>query len=163
MENRENGAAGSIFPELGGRALSGREIVFPGSVAGLVTLLALAFRRQAQAQVDSWVEPFVRTFGQREGCAFFEVPMLAGSWKLLAGWIDGGMRGGIPAGRHDHVVTYYGELGGYTRALRMADRSLCYCFLLDRKGVIRWTGKGFADEGLLNAMRETVETLLKKR
>jgi hypothetical protein len=61
------------------------------------------------------------------------------------------------------VVTCYGKLGLYTGALRMKDRSLCHCFLLDRKGIIRWTGKGFADEESLENVLETVETLLRDR
>ena len=160
---KHDGTVGTQFPALRGKTLSGTEIVFPGSVEGLVTFLAFAFERQAQAQVDSWVEPFAQAFGGRKGCAFFEVPMLAGGWKLLAGYTDGGMRGGIPADRHDHVVTYYGKLGLYTGALRMNGRSLCHCFLLDRTGIIRWKGKGFADKESLEKMRETVETLLRDR
>jgi hypothetical protein len=94
--HKHDGTVGTQFPELGGKTLSGKEVVFPGSVGGLLT--------------------------------------------FLAGCIDGGMRGGIPDGRHDHVVTYYGKLGLYTGALRMKDRSLCHSFLRERKGVIRWTG-----------------------
>jgi hypothetical protein len=86
--------------------------------------------------------------------------MLAGRWKLIAGYIDGGMRGGIPAERHDHVVTYYGRLDGYTGTLQMGDKSLCYCFLIDRDGVIRWASKGQADDQSLDRMHRAVETLL---
>jgi len=161
--DKHDGTVGTQFPELRGKTLSGKEMVFPGSVEGFVTFLALAFERQAQAQVDSWVEPFAHAFGGAKWCAFFEVPMLAGGWKLLAGYIDGGMRGGIPADRHDHVVSYYGKLGFYTGALRMNGRSLCHCFLLDRKGIIRWTGKGFADKESLENMLDTTSALLRGR
>ena len=158
--DKHDGMVGMQFPELRGKTLSGKEMVFPGSVGGLVIFLVIAFERNAQAQVDSWVEPFAKAFGGAKECAFFEVPMLAGGWKLFAGYIDGGMRSGIPAHRHDHVITYYGKLGLYTGALRMKDRSLCHCFLLDRKGIIRWTGKGFADAESLENMLDTTAALL---
>jgi hypothetical protein len=114
--DKHDGMVGTQFPELMGKTLSEKEVVFPGSIGGLVT--------------------------------------------FLAGYIDGGMRGGIPADMHDHVVTYYGKLGLYTGALRMKDRSLCHCFLRDHKGIIRWTGKGFADEESLDRMRDTTAVLL---
>ncbi len=95
--------------------------------------------------VDSWLDPYTKTFGDTPGFTFYEIPMIKGKWwRLFSASIDGGMRMGIPEKKHEHVVTYYGDIGRYLSALEIRDLSFAYAFLLDKRGYIIWRGKGFA-------------------
>jgi len=159
----EDPIIGMAFPNLEAETLSGEKIVYPDSVKGKVTLLVLAFERQTQDKVDSWLGPFIGQFAEQDRAGFYEIPMLAGRWKLLSGIIDGGMRRGVPRDRHDHVSTFYGDVDRYCRQLQIGDKSDGYVFLLDRDGVIRWRSNGWATEEKLQALFEKTRTLMKMR
>ena len=161
--NPEDPVIAMAFPKLEAKTLSGEKIVYPDSVKGKVTLLVLAFERQTQDKVDSWLGPFMGQFAEEDRARFYEIPMLAGKWKLLSGIIDGGMRRGVPGDRHDHVSTFYGDVDRYCEQLQIGDKSDGYVFLLDRDGVIRWRSNGWATEEKLQALFEKTRTLMKMR
>jgi hypothetical protein len=84
-------------------------------------------------------------------------------WRLMSGWIDAGMRSGIPVIRHPFVVTYYGDVFPYRKDLGMEDPALAYLFLLDSEGRIRWRAKGYAEENDLREMKELMFRLLSEK
>ena len=47
--------AGAWFPQLAGRDLDGREVALPAGLPGEWTVVIVAFRREQQELVDSWV------------------------------------------------------------------------------------------------------------
>jgi hypothetical protein len=137
---------GTPFPKIKARSLAGTEFTLPDVAKGQVTLVAIAFRRQAQRMLDSWLVPFERACEGQRNVTVYEVPMIEGRmFKWMASTIDAGMRAGIPKEKHDHVVTYYGNAAKYRQILAMDERSLGYVFLLDPEGQIRWHGQGFAE------------------
>jgi hypothetical protein len=159
-----SGSQDPLFPSLSSKALSGEKVSLPADCRGFVTLIAIAFQRGAQGMIDSWYEPFSREFGDNPGVRFFEIPMIGSAyWRHLSGWIDSGMRSGIPVIKHPYVVTYYGDVFPYRRDLGMEDPALAYLFLLDREGRIRWRAKGYGEEEDVAGMRECIGRLLKER
>jgi hypothetical protein len=127
---------------------------------GKVALICIAFVRSAQNMIDSWVQPFERKFGKDSRFAVYEIPMINKAWKVLSWMIDSGMRGGIPAEKHDNVVTFYGDYSGYQKILGMEDTNLAYVFLLHPKGIIRWKGQGYARSETERELFETAKTIL---
>jgi hypothetical protein len=96
---------GRRFPSVAGHALSGELVRFPEDVLGAPALLLCAYRRLTQQDVDQWA-----AFAARElpGLVVYELPIIpALVWRPLQGWIDGGMRGGVPRLQWSHVVTLY--------------------------------------------------------
>lgn len=141
-----------VFPEIRARTLSGKDVTFPDTTSGEVALVAVAFVRGAQIMLDSWTEPFERAC-REDGV--YEVPMIEGSlWKLMSGFIDSGMRSGIPEKKHDNVATYYGDTKKIRDELGIRDASIGYVYLLDEKGTIIFEGKGYADEAGIKEMLE---------
>ncbi len=141
---------GKKFPIVNARTLSGHDVQFPEIASGKVSLIAVAFVRGAQSMLDSWTEPFERAC-REDGV--YEVPMIEGSiWKLVSGFIDSGMRSGIPNKKHDNVATYYGQTGDIRKELGITDTSKGYVYLLDEDGNIIFEGSGFSDEKGLQKM-----------
>lgn len=144
------------FPELKAETLSGKKITFPSVTEGKYALILMAFRRGTQPKVDSWLNPFIGEFGAKPNVTFYEIPMISGGWKIIGGWIDSGMRQGVPEQKHDHVATYYGPLKKFTDALNIDDLSGCYVFLLNPEGEIIWRETGWAEKNKLEHLFKVV-------
>ncbi len=143
--------AQSSFPSLTAETLSGKKITFPEAVKGRKALLVIAFERQAQAQADAWFDAYTKNF-QSSGYVFYELPMISGFWKWMSGFIDSGMRSGVPSYKHDNVATYYGPLEDYYKAFGVKDKSLVYVFVLNEKGEITGRTTGAFDAGKLKKL-----------
>jgi hypothetical protein len=149
------------FPKVTGRSLNGMNVTLPDSAAGKIALIIMAFVRQPAGVVDSWLAPFENEFGA-DPYTFYEIPMLKGIWaKTISGIIDEGMRKGIPEKMHNNVVSYYGNTEAYCSLLEINDKSLCYTFLLDKYGTIRWRGQGTASTGDVQEMLRIARELKK--
>ena len=117
MQEQTNSNIGTTFPEVTAKSLANTDESIPASASGKVALVVVAFLRESQPQLDSWLEPFIEKFGGKEGFTFYEVPMISSGYKFMRAVIDGGMRGGIPEPKHKHVVTMYGDVENTCRPL----------------------------------------------
>lgn len=135
---------GRTFPSVGGTALSGQRVRFPHDLLGTPALLLVAYRRGAQADVGQWA-----AFARREAPAVnvLELPVIpALIWRPLQGWIDGGMRGGVPRPQWSNVITVY-EDGAAVRDF-VGDRGapVAHAALLDAGGTVRaLEAEGFSE------------------
>lgn len=66
-------------------------------------VVVLAFRQRQQRDVDAWVEAL-------PGTPVIEVPLLGTPWRMVRGWIEGGMAGGTPDEVQGRVWCAYGSL-----------------------------------------------------
>ena len=158
MKEEKNPNIGTRFPEVTAQSLANTDESIPDSAKGKVALITVAFLRESQPQLDSWLGPFTERFGSKEGFTFYEVPMIAADYTFMRSVIDGGMRGGIPKEKHKNVVTMYGDVEKYMNALSL-DSRFGYAFILDQEGIIRWQGQGFATAETLRELFETAEQL----
>ena len=149
---------GTTFPEVTAKSLANTRESIPESAKGKVALIAVAFLRESQPQLDSWLEPFIDKFGSREEFTFYEVPMISSGYIFMKPMIDGGMRAGIPSEKHKHVVTMYGDVEKYMSVLGL-DARYGYAFLLDLEGTIQWQGQGYATSESLKELFEMAESL----
>ncbi|MFO7651832.1 MAG: hypothetical protein R6X13_10900 [bacterium] len=139
--------AGTKLPELKDKALDGAVTSLPADVTGYVTVVAFAFKRESQADIDEWLAMAPEEFKDARRFRMYEVPMMGGGLvKLLRGTINNGMKGATPPARRRFIVPFYGDINAYARKLGMDDRGIVYVLLLDRQGVIRWSASGKATE-----------------
>ena len=150
---------GKRFPSMTVETLSEKTVQYPDSLMGTVTLILIAFERETQGKIDTWLLPFSEKYGKTEDVSFYEIPMIKRRWIFMAPIIDRGMRGGIDEAKHDHVTTYYGNIDRYTAPLQISDTSDAYAFLLDKNGVIQWHSSGRATQEKLTALYEKTEIL----
>lgn len=140
-----------VFPTVSGRSLEGRELVFPRDLPGDRNVVLVAFQRWQQREVDSWMPTLRRLRASDSALAVFELPTLGQTWRPVRGWIDGGMRSGIPdRAVREATVTLYLDKGPFKRALGIPDEAHIQLLVLDRGGVVRSriigaaTGEGIA-------------------
>jgi hypothetical protein len=154
-----NSVVGMKFPTLTAESLAGNPVTLPDSAKGKVALIVMSFKRDSQSQNDSWMGPFDREFGKKEGFFFYEVPMIRRRFVFMAPLIDSGMRAAIPDEKHKNVVTFYGDVEPYKKELKIEDIYLGYAFLLDKDGIICWQGQGFAKPEDSKKLIETAQRL----
>jgi hypothetical protein len=136
-------AAVLLFPTVKGRNLDGRNLTLPADLDGRARIVIVAFQREQQLVVNSWL-PTVRALaGQYPELRYYELPTISRGYSLMRPIIDGGMRGGIkdPAAR-TATITLYIDRDPFMKQLGIADVENIHVFLLDQNGYIRWRCEG---------------------
>ncbi len=149
---------GEKFPMIAAETLAGNPITLPRDLSDNVCVLTVAFKQAAQAKIDTWAE-YVLDQNNFQDVCYYEIPLIKRIWKPLQGWIDGGMRSGIPEERHKNVITYYGDIRPYKRHLNVSDTADAYVFVIDKEGCIRYASQGYASPEKLQELKTVIDGL----
>ena len=134
------------FPRVAGRNLEGRTFTLPVDFEGRRNLVVIAFKREQQADVDTWMPFLTKVAAADRELRVYEIPTLARGYRLMQSFIDGGMRRGIPdAAVRATTITLYIDKTPFKGALRIADEDRIYVILLDRAGQVHWRAEGTFD------------------
>jgi hypothetical protein len=147
VSNPANASNEVWFPEVGARDLEGLDVRLPEAFGGDRNVVIIAFQRQHQALVDSWVPWLEQRAASDPGLRFYELPTIGRMWAPVRRFIDGGMAAAIRVPEIlRRTLTVYGDVSRLTRPLRIDDRSTIVIVLTDRSGRVTWTGSGGFDE-----------------
>lgn len=129
------------FPAVEAHSLDKRRYLLPSELAGELNLLAVAFERNQQKDVDSWANDF--TAAEDRGLASYEIPVISRRWRPARGFIDGGMAAAIG----DPLVlartlTIYDDVDRISEGLGLPDRSQIAVIVCDRDGIVQWIHRG---------------------
>ena len=133
---------GEIFPTVAGESLREERVELPADLAGQTAVLLIGYEQDAQFDIDRWLMGILQA---EVDALILEVPTIPGLMATMAsGFIDDGMRGGIPVEDWSIVVTLYGsaakpvaELTGTTNG------QIARVLVLDAEGRVSW----FDDKG----------------
>lgn len=143
----EPGAAERRFPHVRGRDLQGRDVELPRDLAGHRNVAVIAFQREHQDLVDSWVPWLESRAAADPTFRFCEIPSISGRWSLARRFIDGGMAASIRVPEVlARTITYYGDLDRVTRPLRITDRGTIWLVVVDADGGVGAVERGAYDE-----------------
>ena len=137
------GLTGFSFPQLAARDLDGREVALPARLPGEWNVVIVAFRRQQQELVDSWVPWLEERAAAMPWLRFAELPAIGLRWQPARPVIDGGMAAAIRDQQtRRRTLTVYTDVRRVTVPLGISDRDTIWLFLVDRAGQVRWRGSG---------------------
>jgi hypothetical protein len=137
------------FPTLSARNLQGLEVTLPDAFDGARNVVIVAFARNHQEFVDSWVPWLERRASTDPDLRFYEIPTIGRLWAPMRPFIDGGMAAAIREPVIlQRTLTVYGDVNRITRPLGIEDRSTIAVFLVERGGAVRWHGTGRFDDDL---------------
>ena len=74
---------GMKLPELKDKALDGAVTSLPGDVKGYVTVIAFAFKRESQADIDEWLAASPPDLSDARRFRMYEMPMMGGGLVKL--------------------------------------------------------------------------------
>ncbi len=149
-----------IFPTIKANTLTKEKITIPEDLNGEVNIIILAFEQKAQRIIDTWANIILKEYEPQENITYYEVPMISGWYLPMGSQIDNWMRGGIPEEYHDNTATFYGNRQYIFEGLNIQDKSDCYLFVLDEKGVIHYRTAGGISPVKEKEFRKSVTDLL---
>lgn len=142
---------GEAFPSVEGTALDDKSWRLPEDFAGKPTLVLVGYKQDSQFDIDRWLlglsEAKVRV-------PFYEVPTIPGlAPRIFSGYIDSGMRSGIPSEDWGGVITLYADAAAVARFTGNENGLPARVLLLDAKGrVVFFHDRGYS-LGTLNRLR----------
>ena len=142
------------FPPVEGTNLEKRVFALPAGFDAELNLVFVAFRREQQADVDSWT-PAVRELRLADrGVAHYELPTLNRSYRMVRPFIDGGMARGIPdKAVRETTITLYIDKAPFKRALQIDAEDRIVAFLVRRDGTVTWRADGPASPASVESLR----------
>ena len=145
---------GDKMIEVTGQSLEGNSVVIPRDFAGQETLLLIGYKQNSQFDIDRWLIGLDMT---KTNVAAYEIPTIQGMLpRMFSGFIDGGMRKGIPKNLWKGVVTVYEDGDKVQRFTGNLNPNNARVMLLDKQGNIVY----FYDRGFSVAALNEVRSLL---
>lgn len=124
----------SRFPSVQGTSLKAEKVAIPEHYEGKNTLLLVGYVQRAQFDIDRWILGLLQL---ETKVKFVEVPTIAGMMpEMVQGFINNGMRKGIPESDWKSVVTIFGDAEKIVATLGNERPTNAYVVLLDSKGAI---------------------------
>ena len=140
-------APGRSFPSLVTKDLNGAAQRVPEGLPGELKLFLIAYQREQQADIDPWLTLALRLEGAHPGFRVYELPTLSAKWGAVSGFIDDGMRRGIPDPRaRARTLTLYLDTDRFNQALALPGTDQVYALLVDAAGEVVWRGAGQLDD-----------------
>lgn len=131
------------FPSFEGKALTGQKFVVPESLGKPHNLLLVAFKREQQEDVDTWIPRLEKVEDENDDFAFYEFPILPEMNAMARWFIYRGMRGGIASERaRARTVTFHLDKREFRDRLRIDSEEFIHAFLVDSTGVVIWRATG---------------------
>jgi len=122
-------------------------VVLPDDLAGDRNVLLVAFRREHQPIVDSWVPMLEAQAAADPGFRFYELPTIGLQWSPGRRFIDGGMAAALPdRDARRRTLTIYTDVRRITAALGLTTTQTIAVVLVDRAGRVSWQGSGPCSE-----------------
>lgn len=142
----------SLFPRVQGTNLDKQPITLPDHYRGKTTLVLVGYTQKAQFDIDRWILGALQADVKVE---IVEVPTIAGMMpQMVQGFIDNGMRSGIPKADWASVVTVYEDAPKVIEALGNERPQSAYAVLLNKEGRIVWSSNiGYSASQILELKR----------
>ena len=134
-----------MFPRVHGDNLERRPFTLPDEFDGERNLVLIAFQREQQFDIDTWMPTAQRLAQGHPDFRYYELPTISRNLPLARWWLDGAMRAGISdRGAREATITLYVDKGAFREALRLPREDTIYALLVDRGGRVLWRAEGAA-------------------
>lgn len=162
----------AFFPRIKTTSLSTKRIVIHDEARhASVTLVLLAFRRYADAQVQSWRSPFLESLKslpipscRRRVAQIYDVTINESfATQALSGFVQRMQRSSVDSELHDYYVVFNDQLRDpIENILPLHNRLYGYALLLDSSARVRFRAAGFADELTLISFLDAANRIAKE-
>ena len=133
------------FPTVQASNLERRAFRLPSDFEGERNLVLIAFERDQQENIETWLPEAQRLLREYPKLRFYEMPTIRRGNPLFRTWLDTAMRAGIPdRSAREQTITLYLDKGEFRQALGLPHEQNIYALLVDRNGNVLWRADGLA-------------------
>ncbi len=150
----------AVFPPVATESLAGKKYALPQDFEGERNLVIIAFEREQQANVDTWLHQ-IKQFGQLDsGLRVYELPTISRLDPFRRWFINTGMRRGIPdKSARARTLTLYLDKQAFKKSLQLESEKTIYALLVNRAGQILWRAEGDYDDNKAASLKLRLEEL----
>jgi len=147
------------FPTITAENLGREKVTLPTDLAGNPALILVAYKQKQQTNVNTWLDRIDEIERAIPGVQIIETPTISsGKWGWMAGFIDNGMRSGIPDPQaRARTITLYTDVSLFNQALMIEDRDTIYAVLLDERGEVLEVISGDYDAQKLGRLLQSMD------
>lgn len=137
----ENNGA-NTFPKLVGIDLEGNQRQLPQVFDAKKNIVIVAFKREQQKEVDSWMPEISVMTKKNPQIKFYEIPLIYEMNMFSRSFINNGMRRGVKdRDARLHTITVYTNRTQFFDIMKMKENSI-YVLVIDNKGRIKGQVEG---------------------
>jgi hypothetical protein len=146
------------FPALESETLEKQSVQLPQDFQGERNLLLIAFEREQQKDIDTWLTQMKRYEDIDKEFRYYEIPTIEKMNRFMRWFINTGMRHGIPDKKaRERTITLYIDKEPFKKSLQIPDEKKIYAMVVDRAGDVLWRATGPYDEANGKSLREFLE------
>lgn len=147
-----------MFLRVHGANLERRPFTLPDDFEGERNLVLIAFKREQQFEIDTWIPAAQRLAQDHPDFRYYELPTISRSVPLARWWLDGAMRAGIPdRAAREATITLYLDKVAFREALHLPNEDTIHALLVDRGGTILWRAEGISTDEKIRALRRALD------
>lgn len=157
VKGRAFDPAAPTFPSVKGESLNRRSFEIPEGLDAPYNILLVAFFQRQQDDVNTWLGTCKDVVADHANVEYYELPTISSGWGMARGWVDGGMRSGIPAfAARERTVTIYTDTVKFRELAGIDDPQRIWVGIVDRQGRVYWSARGPASAEMLRDLRDVV-------
>jgi len=146
----------NYFPKITGIDLDGKKQELPTVFKNEFNLVIVAFKREQQAEVDTWIKTIEPVLKENPNLSFYEIPLIYELSTFSRMWVNNGMRFGIPDKvARKRTITVYTNREEFFRITQMKEDRI-YALLIDDNGKILWRAEGVANNVNVAAVKKII-------
>ena len=152
----------NYFPKITGIDLDGKKQELPAVFKNKLNLVIVAFKREQQDEVDTWIKAAEPILKANPNLSFYEIPLIYELSAFKRMWVNNGMRFGIPDEiARKRTITVYTNRQEFFEITQMKEEKI-YALLVDNNGKIIWKKEGVADDKKMSDLKKIMLTKSKK-
>ena len=130
----------------------------PQDFRGERNLLLIAFEREQQKDIDTWLTQIKRYEEIDKEFRYYEIPTIEKMNRFMRWFINTGMRHGIPDKKaRERTITLYIDKKPFKKSLQITEEKKIYAVVVDRSGTVLWRATGPYDEANGKNLKEFLE------
>jgi hypothetical protein len=146
------------FPALESETLEKQAVHLPQDFRGQRNLLLIAFEREQQKDIDTWLTQMKRYEDIDKEFRYYEIPTIEKMNRFMRWFINTGMRHGIPDKKaRERTITLYIDKEPFKKSLQITDEKKIYAVVVDRSGTVLWRATGPYDEANGKSLQEFLQ------
>jgi hypothetical protein len=153
----------STFPEVEGINLGGEAFVLPRDFEGKLNLIFVAFRREQQLAVNTWLPMATLLEDLHKGLRYYELPVHSCVNPVARWLLNRAMRVGIRyPGSQEKTIALYINKDPFRKALGISGEDNIHILVLNEKSQVVWHREGSCDAEKAKNLSDFVNEAVKE-